>query len=281
MDKTDVPNRIWKEVIDPSSRSIYYWNVLTGETTWQNPSHDDAVSLPFTEKISHDSKVVIDKLTHKVDRIKFFFDEINLIHEVCDHLRNEEIGSIKELIEHSLDGLNQLLEVATPKTKSYNKFLDLKKFLTEQRSYLKNNSDVSDEVFDRINDVSEEIERNLETIKKFDVNNDHLLDGYKVYMEKRKLEPINQPDLSIDNEKKVSPNQNLDYSNSKDVKVDKKSILKSIHERWNRASEIIDEPDSEDVRVEYKKTKGFSFVNTDEDNPNLVPISKPWYEKDD
>nr|PVC50237.1 hypothetical protein MACL_00002426 [Theileria orientalis] len=281
MAKTDVPNRIWKEVIDPSSRSIYYWNVLTGETTWQNPVQDDTVPLPFSEKISHDSKVVIDKLTHKVDRIKFFFDEINLIHDVCDYLRNEEIGSIKELIEHSLDGLNQLLEVATPKTKSYNKFLDLKKFLTEQRSYLKNNSDISDEVYDRIKDVSEEIERNLETIKKFDVNNDHLLDGYKLYMARRKLEPINQPDLLNDNEKKVSANQNLDTISAKDLKVDKKSILKSIHERWNRASEIIDELDREDVRVESKKTKGFSFVNTDEDNPNLVPISKPWYEKDD
>ncbi|UKJ90121.1 hypothetical protein MACJ_001051 [Theileria orientalis] len=281
MDKSDVPNRIWKEVIDPSSRSVYYWNVLTGETTWQNPVQDDTDPLPLIEKISHDSKVVIDKLTHKVDRIKFFFDEINLIHDVCDYLRSEDIGSIKELIERSLDGLNQLLDVATPKTKSFNKFLELKKFLTEQRNYLKNNFDISDEVYDRIKDVSEEIERNLETIKRFDVNNDHLLDGYKVYMEKRKLEPVDQPNLLESDQEKVSSSRNSDTKDSNNVKHNKKSILKSIHERWNRASEIIDEGELEDVRVEPKKTKGFSFINTEDDNPNLVPISNPWYEKED
>ncbi|UKK02336.1 hypothetical protein MACK_001693 [Theileria orientalis] len=280
MDKCDTPNRIWKEVIDPSSRSVYYWNVLTGETTWHNPVQDDTDPLPLREKISHDSKVVIDKLTHKVNRIKFFFDEINLIHNVCDYLRSEDIGSIKELIERSLDGLNQLLDVATPKTKSYNKFLDLKKFLTEQRSYLKNNPDISDELYDRIKDVSEEIERNLETIKKFDVNNDHLLDGYKMYVEKRKLEPIDQSNLMERDQEKVSSSKNSDTKGSTSLKVDKKSILKSIHERWNRASEIIDEPEPEDVRVEPKKTKNFSFVDTEEDNPNLVPISRPWYEKE-
>ncbi|RYG44931.1 hypothetical protein EON67_11195, partial [archaeon] len=28
----------WKEVLDPSSRQIYYWNVDTGETTWTRPA---------------------------------------------------------------------------------------------------------------------------------------------------------------------------------------------------------------------------------------------------
>jgi hypothetical protein len=28
---------VWKEVKDPETGGIYYWNVKTGETTWDKP----------------------------------------------------------------------------------------------------------------------------------------------------------------------------------------------------------------------------------------------------
>eukprot|EP00375_Theileria_parva_P001985 XP_764660.1 hypothetical protein [Theileria parva strain Muguga] len=135
--KENVSKRVWKEVIDPSSRSVYYWNISTGETSWVNPSNDESSKDfdSFEDRVSHDTKVIIDKLVHRVERIKFFFDEINLISDVCDYTRSQDINSFKETIEQCLTDLNTILDVVTPRTKTQKKYSALKKVLTDHRVF--------------------------------------------------------------------------------------------------------------------------------------------------
>ena len=45
-------NNGWKELIDPVSKSPFYWNEFTGETTWDPPSKFEAVQTPKPEGFS-------------------------------------------------------------------------------------------------------------------------------------------------------------------------------------------------------------------------------------
>uniref|UniRef100_A0A3B0MR06 WW domain containing protein, putative n=1 Tax=Theileria annulata TaxID=5874 RepID=A0A3B0MR06_THEAN len=286
--KENVSKRVWKEVIDPSSRSVYYWNISTGDTSWVNPSNDESQNdfNSFEERVSHDTKVIIDKLVHKVERIKFFFDEINLISDVCDYIKSEDINSFKDNIEQCLSDLNTILDVVTPRTKTHKRYSELRKVLTDHRNFLKNNNNISDELIDIVNEARDEIDRGLENIKMFPASNDVLLDDFKVYMEKRKLDA--KTDMSLTSVEVLEQIENLEHSTKhksthshqsdsmlpKTVDKNKGSLLKSIHERWSKASEVIDNSDdSKDSKIQ----KVFKFPNTEKDNPNLVPITKPWY----
>ncbi|AFZ78975.1 hypothetical protein BEWA_018180 [Theileria equi strain WA] len=283
--------KIWKEVIDPLTRSIYFWNVETGETTWKIP--DETIPGSHLKQntgslgiCTNDSQSKVSKRRNRVDQ---FFGEINFICRTCDSYPENEtpsIHEIEELIQNSLGSVETILNLSTPNTKTRNKFDSVKHTLIEYHNILKKYGCLDVRFVEEIVKNKEEIERTVENIKGLYTGSCDIVNDYQVYVKKEKQNIHKKKWLDFA-KTKLKGNGSLQFLGNlrtdtnpnvvKKTKENKNQLkknyrIKAIHERWNKATGAIDE------MIPPRTSTPIHNPRDEERNPNLVPITTPWWE---
>ncbi|GFE55110.1 formin-binding 4, putative [Babesia ovis] len=208
----------WKEVVDPSTGSVYYWNTVTSETSWELPSvivsQGASVSLYSSNGViptSPESWLSQYRNTSGIsERLALFFRGLDIIHdgiEADEAAYNKAIHHRAELLLESIDSalasLNEILDLASTGTRSYSRLLGYQTQLERDRRSIAAASDarpaptVDIEHIQHICDEIATLHSNLLKISQptSDDGPSHLSamhDDYSVYIKRKKQSAVRQ-----------------------------------------------------------------------------------------
>ncbi|GIX63528.1 molecular chaperone, putative [Babesia caballi] len=210
----------WKEVVDPATGLVYYWNTLTSETTWDRPVDAEPAVTPVPGSASAPSPAS-DNLSSRAevwlidynacrsisDRVSVFFRGLELIRESCEEQEaishktdQERAASLLNSIDTALSSLTEILSAASTGTRNYEKLSGYKLLLERHRRALANTrrgstpASLNAATDCKIHEICEEVATLSANLKALPHPSgpgvsghvDALHDDYSVYMQRKK-----------------------------------------------------------------------------------------------
>ncbi|ORM41783.1 uncharacterized protein BXIN_0606 [Babesia sp. Xinjiang] len=218
---SDIANPVlppWKELIDPSTGSVYYWNTVTSETSWERPVCAElSADAPQCDKGAspQNSSNVAEKwlstylsATSTSDRIVLFFSGLELIRagiEADDAAHHEnaqhEAARLLELIDSALASLSEILETASAGTRSYVKLAGYKAQLERQRKIAISSNSSNRTIYpENIGEICDEVAKLSSNLRELTQSRasgtpNHfsaLCDDYSIYMKRKRQSALRE-----------------------------------------------------------------------------------------